>query len=400
MQKGKNRPIRVLYSYPHKIGADRICYTAWQMVKSLADANVDVLLFPGVLHKPLPSNVKVRPTLAMGKFRIPYKLIGRMRALALHDYIVAHRLKNMAEEVDIVHTWPLGSLLTLITAKKLGIPTVLERPNAHTRFAYEVVQKECESLGIRMPKGHEHAYNEDILKKEEAEFYLADGLLCPSEFVERTFIEKGFPAEKLARHQYGFDENIYFPDENYKNINRGLKVIFVGGCAPRKGLHYALKAWIDSKASSDGTFYIAGEFIPGYAEALFSLLSHPSIHVLGHRKDVSELMRKCDILILPSIEEGSALVTYEARGSGCVLLVSDAAGAICKHMENALVHRAGDVSSLSQHISMLYEDRNLLGNLRLNSISSIGEITWSAAGEKLKNVYNKALLDRSHLKIN
>ena len=33
-------------------------------------------------------------------------------------------------------------------ARQLGIPTVLERPNAHTRFAYEVVRDECERLGV------------------------------------------------------------------------------------------------------------------------------------------------------------------------------------------------------------------------------------------------------------
>jgi hypothetical protein len=44
----------------------------------------------------------------------------------------------MAKQIDIVHAWPVGSLQTLETAKKLVIPTVLEWPNANTRFAYEV----------------------------------------------------------------------------------------------------------------------------------------------------------------------------------------------------------------------------------------------------------------------
>ena len=44
------------------------------------------------------------------------------------------------------------------------------------------------------------------------------------------------------------------------------------------------------------------------------MLAHPSVQVLGHRTDVPELMRNSDILVLPSIEEGSALVTSEARG--------------------------------------------------------------------------------------
>ena len=48
----------------------------------------------------------------------------------------------------------------------------------------------------------------------------------------------------------------------------------------------------------------------------------------GYLADVSGEMRNTDVLVLPSIEEDSALVTYVARASGCVLLVSDAAGAM------------------------------------------------------------------------
>jgi glycosyltransferase involved in cell wall biosynthesis len=167
--------------------------------------------------------------------------------------------------------------------------------------------------------------------------------------------------------------------------------LFVGGCAPRKGVHYALESWLQSSASRDGIFQIAGEFVPGYAEKLASMLSHPSVRVLGHRRDVPELMRKADVLILPSIEEGSALVTAEARGSGCVLVVSEAAGAICEHMKNALVHPVGDVKMLADHLTLLHENRGLLDQLRIRSLSEVDRITWSASGEKLLEAYRKVV---------
>jgi glycosyltransferase involved in cell wall biosynthesis len=314
-----------------------------------------------------------------------------MRACVLHDYIVSRRLEKLAGEIDIIHAWPLGALRTLRTAAKLGIPTVLERPNAYTRFAYEMVKRECESLGVSMPPGHEHAYNEKVLQKEEEEYRLADRLLCPSDFVASTFLEHGFAASKLARHQYGFDEKVYFQNDELRGKNRGLTVLFVGGCAPRKGLHYALDAWLESPAHTDGTFLIAGGFIPGYAEKLSLQLSHPSIRVLGHRQDVPELMRQSDILVLPSIEEGSALVTSEARGSGCVLLVSEAAGAICQHMENAIIHKVGDIKALTSHLTLLHEDRALLERLRAASLSSLQDITWAAAGRRLIQVYREII---------
>ena len=98
-------------------------------------------------------------------------------------------------------------------------------------------------------------------------------------------------------------------------------------------------------------------------------------------------MRQSDVFVLPTIEEGSALVTLEARGSGCVLLVSDAAGAICRHGENALVHSARDVATLTKQLTTLDQDRAQLQKLRAASLATASEITWAAAGRKLLSVY-------------
>lgn len=389
--KNETKPVRVLYSFPLKLGAQRVCLVAWQQAKSLADAGAEMTVFPAAVSRSLPPPTKVRPTLARGKWRLPNRLLGRTAYAGLHDWIVSRRLEKMAAQIDIIHTWPLGALRTLKVARQLGIPTVLERPNAHTQFAYEVVEKECQRLGISMPPGHEHAFDAGYLRHEEAEYALADRLLCPSDFVVSTFVDKGFPKEKLARHQYGFDEKLSYPGENPQNMTRGLTVLFAAGCAPRKGLHYALEAWLKSAAHRDGTFLIVGEFIPGYAEKLGSLLSHPSVKRLGYRKDLPDVMRGSDILVLPSIEEGSALVTSDARGCGCVLLVSEAAGAICKHMENALVHRPGDVASLTQHMTLLHENRALLEKLRAASMATRHEMTWTVAGQKLFQVYRETI---------
>lgn len=383
--------IRVLYSFPHKIGADRICYTAWQQVKGIADAGAEVLLFPGVLHKAVPVSVKVQSTLSRGKLRIPYKLLGTLRACALHDYIVSRRVEQLAVKIDIIHTWPLAALRTLRTAARLGIPTVLERPNAHTRFAYETVQRECERLGIALPKDHEHAYNASILATEEEEYRLADRLLCPSEFTAQTFRDFGFAPERLLRHIYGYDEKVYYPSAARREDKQGLTMLFVGVCAVRKGVHYALEAWLNSPAHTTGTFLIAGEFLPAYADRLASALSNPSVRVLGHRNDVAELMRQSDILVLPTIEEGFGLVCAEAMGSGCVPLVSEACTDLCRHMENSLVHRIGDVKALTEHITMLHENRALLRRLRSAGLGAAPTMTWTAAGKRLLEAYREAI---------
>lgn len=386
--------IRVLYSFPHKIGAARICTTAWHQVDGVAAAGAAVTVYAGSICRAFPAEVTVRTTLGRGHFRIPYRLLGTRRACVLHDWLVARKLDALKSQIDVIHVWPLGALRTLKVAKRLRIPTVLERPNAHTRYAYQIVQQECRKLGISMPSGHEHDYNPAILAREEEEYARADYLLCPSDFVVRTFLDRGFPAGKLLRHQYGFNEKLFYPPTEPRKSNKGLTVLFAGGCAPRKGLHYALDAWLQSAASKEGTFLIAGGFIPSYAERLSTKLAHPSIKVLGHRTDIPELMRQSDILVLPSIEEGSALVTSEARGCGCVLLVSDAAGAICRGNENALIHTVGDVNTLRQHFDSLNKDPVLLMRLRDSSLSDVRCINWSAAGARLLSAYHSA---RTHV---
>lgn len=382
-----------MYSFPHKLGAGRICYTAWQQVQGIALAGADVLAMPGVLHRAVSDKVKVLPTIARGRLRLPYKVLGTMRACALHDYIVARRLERLVGQVDVVHAWPLGAQRTLETAARLGIPTVLERPNAHTGFAYDVVAKECARIGVQLPHNYEHAFNAKALQREELEYSRAFRILCASEFSRSTFIDKGFPPSQLARHTYGFDEQQFYPAPTRRSKEKGLSVLFAGLCAVRKGLHFALEAWLKSDASLRGTFSIAGEFLPSYKDKLHPMLTHPSVRVLGQRQDLPSLMRDSDILVLPSIEEGFGLVVAEAIGSGCVPLVSNACTEVCEHMRNGLVHRVGDVSALAQQFSLLDRDRVLLDALREDCIARRLSLTWAAAGESLLGAYKRAIAE-------
>jgi len=386
----ENNRLRVLYSFPNKLGGDRVCYTAWQQVNGLHAAGAKVLVCAGSVCRPVAPGITMSPTLSRGKLRIPYKLLGEKRAYFLHDSIVARRVAKLAGQIDIIHAWPSGARRTIEAAKRAGIPTVLERPNAHTGFAMEVVGKECERLGVTLPADDPHAYDAEKLRKEEEEFRLATRLLCPSDFVVQTFLERGFAKEQLVRHMYGFDEERFFPGAT-RNGNSKFTMLFAGSCAVRKGVHYALEAWLQSPAHRNGTFLIAGEFLPQYAEKLSGMLSHPSVRVLGQRNDVPELMRNSDVLVLPTIEEGSPLVALEAMGSGCVPVVSEVCAGVCEHMQNALVHRVGDVETLAKHISVLHEDRGLLQELRSAGLKARKNFTWEAAGVKLLEAYRETI---------
>ena len=82
---GDLRPLRVLYSFPFRIGAGQICHTAFQQVTGLERAGVDVTLATGSVAKPLPAGVSVTTTLSCWKIRIPFKLFGTQKMCRLHD---------------------------------------------------------------------------------------------------------------------------------------------------------------------------------------------------------------------------------------------------------------------------------------------------------------------------
>jgi glycosyltransferase involved in cell wall biosynthesis len=273
---------------------------------------------------------------------------------------------------------------------------MLERPNTHTRFAYAVVRDECKRLGVELPPDYEHAYNLRLLAVEEQEYRLATQLLCPSDFVRQTFLDEGFHPAKLARHFYGYDDATFRPGAR-SSVQGTFTMLFAGLCAVRKGVHFALEAWARSPASRDGRFLIAGEFLPSYREKLAPLLAHPTVEVLGHRTDIAELMRVSDVLVLPSLEEGSALVVNEAIASLCVPLASDRASGVCEHNVNSLIHSAADVGELSRHITTMYESQHDLARLRKGCLASAPNITWARAGVRLVDVYREALDVRSTL---
>jgi D-inositol-3-phosphate glycosyltransferase len=54
--------IRVLQSFPHKLGVGRICTIAWHQAAGVAAAGGETLVFPGAMARALPEPVRVEPT--------------------------------------------------------------------------------------------------------------------------------------------------------------------------------------------------------------------------------------------------------------------------------------------------------------------------------------------------
>ena len=385
--------LRILYSFPDTLGEPGIGAAALQYVEGLLCRGHEVLLYCTSLGKGFsagraPEAVESVTTLTAAGVRIPHRALGRRRAYLYHDHRVARALGHLEQPVDVVHVWPRATIHTAATARGLGVPTVREVPNTHTAFAYERVAEETARLGLELMRGHSHTPDPVSLELEEREYAAVDMLAVPSEYSRATFLSHRVAEERLALHRYGFDPDRFPPPEpRPPNSDGGLRALFVGRCEPRKGLHYALQAWLASGAAERGTFTICGDFYPGYDRVLGHWLGHPSVRVQGFVPDVASLMRESDVLLLPSVEDGSALVTYEAQASGCVLVVSDAAGARCEHMRGGLVHAAGDLETLTTHLRLVDRDRGFLERLRAHTLESRGELTWEQGVHDLERIY-------------
>jgi glycosyltransferase involved in cell wall biosynthesis len=390
------RPLRVLFAFSTRLGTPGIGTTGWHQAAELAGQGVELTVACASLERPLPPEVRVVETLRPLGVRLPFRALGFDRTVALHDRRVAALIRRDPKAFDVVHSWPAGALRTLEAARAAGLPALLERPNAHTRFAYEVVAEEHRRLGIEVDPEATHAFDADRLAREEREYAAATHLLCPSEFVARTFLDAGFAPDRLLRHRYGYDpERFAAPPAPGEGP---LQAVFVGSGEPRKGLHHALEAWLGCGApEAGGRFVICGRIEPAYRELLASALTHPSVEERGHVADPSQAMREADVLLLPSIEEGSALVTYEARACGCVLAVSDRAGATCRPGEDALVHPAGEVETLRDQLASLVRSPERLAELRAASLAGLDDLTWARAASALADAYGAAMRSGSTL---
>lgn len=384
--------MRILYSFPHPMGLPGIGTTALHQVLGLASAGAEVTVLCTSLHAQLPSTVRVHETLRLWGRRVPHRAFGSpLRARAFHDAVTARFLRGAVEPYDVVHTWPQGSLLTMREARLQGVLGSREVPNTHTAHAFAEAAREAATVGVALARGHSHRPHGRRLDLEAEEYATADLLMVPSDHVARTFLARGVEAEKLRRHHYGYDPARFHAEGRTEIPDRPFTAAFVGRAEPRKGLHYALRAWCDARPASGARFVIAGGFVNGYRRQLEPLLERDDVEVMGFVDDVPALLRHTDVLLLPSVEEGSALVTYEAQASGVIPLVSSAAGAHLPPAMRALVHEPRCVEELTAHLSRVMHGDLERGALRDECLRWSTGLTWSHAARRMLDIYRAEL---------
>ncbi len=134
-------------------------------------------------------------------------------------------------------------------------------------------------------------------------------------------------------------------------------VLTVARLDPQKGLGDLLAA---AAQVPDANFVIAGEGpdrerLEGTAR---SLGLDDRVRFLGHREDVPDLLKSCDVFVLPSLYEGFPLSVVEAMASGRPVIATAVGGTpeAVSDGENGLLIPPGDPSALAAAIRSVLSD--------------------------------------------
>ncbi len=95
--------------------------------------------------------------------------------------------------------------------------------------------------------------------------------------------------------------------------------------------------------------------------------------MLGWRKDATELMSGMDILLLPSLTEGTPMVLLEAMAMGVPVIASEVGGIreIIEDSRTGLLIKPRDPGAIVESVKALLDDRGLAERISRNAASEV-----------------------------
>lgn len=187
----------------------------------------------------------------------------------------------------------------------------------------------------------------------------ADLLICPSETVRdgvRTFLgttaAAKIAAPQLAVVSYGAAVRL---NAAAREPQRG-RILFAGSAELRKGIHtLAVAERLLNSRHRRYEFRVAGQ-------ASDRVRAHPQasgLHFLGHlsRASLDAEYAAADVLVLPTLAEGSPAVVHEALALGLPVVTTRSAGSVVTDGREGRIVPERDAEALSQAIAEIVENR-------------------------------------------
>jgi glycosyltransferase involved in cell wall biosynthesis len=292
----------------------------------------------------------------------------------LFDLLAAKNVKG--SKIILAYAW--SALKSIKTVKKNGGIALVEECGSCNKYQNEVLEEEYHKLGLTFKNPTPNF----IVKRQLIEAELADYLICPSSHVIRSFVENGIARSKCILIPYGVNKGLFKPYYQPKNE---FIVICVGTIGVRKGQNYLFEALeLLAKRLSVKCILIGkveDQFMP-YYNKYKHLFTH--YDYIPHQELV-DYYNKASVFVLPSLDEGLALVQLEAMACGLPIISTLNAGAdaiIDDGIEGYIVP-IKDATAIALGVEKLYNDQILLKKMSENAICKSEKFNWDNYGEKL-----------------
>ena len=368
--------------YPNYFADFGLCHACYYLLKGMQTEGHDIKL-KGIASESFSNSGFYSDIFSNWSKSIVYKVLSNDNVMRLAESIF---LNSLQKDVDIAYLWPAVSLNAYKKIKNSGRKIIYEGVNTHEANSKAILDAEYKRLKLPNLSSISTAKVID----ESAKLALADYIYSCSPIMTASMLNNGVPQCKILQTSYGLSPNAVLDvPSRFDKINKQPTFIFVGTISVRKGIHLLLKYW--AKAKLNAKLKLIGTIEDALKPLVSSYFSDTRIEHIPFTLDLADIYKAADVLILPSLEEGSPLVTYLALGASLPVIVSPmGGGGIIVNGEDGFIIDPYDENKWVECMRQLAESYELRQKLSANSKQKATNYVWDAVGKRRLNALIQA----------
>jgi glycosyltransferase involved in cell wall biosynthesis len=245
-------------------------------------------------------------------------------------------------------------------AKAKGLKCILDMTIAPLEIVEQLLVEERQRFPTFEYIDHSTEVAEPLIVRERAEWSLADMILCGSEYVLESLVEAGVDRTKCRVARWGYSGPSPVVNRSYRPGR--LRVLIAGTIELRKGVPYALLA-AKQLSPNDFQYRIVGTWRThgkSYELDFTDDLYARGFVVEGQgpvpRSEMTHEYQNADVLLHPSLAEGSANVCYEAMAHGLPVIATPNAGSAITDGVDGIIIPIRDPDAIVSALCKLRDD--------------------------------------------